>query len=256
MSENFINDDMSYYDNEVDNEDDNGSNADFWETQNKIKKRVKIAIISLALVIVICISVFAFNYFYVKKSYESVASLVNLPEPNQQEATGEFVKQIDEYEIKFEIKANYVLNGRVVEKYHYQPFTIVNKLSEYDLGIVWGKLLGEDLEDMNFRNNGNRFLQYRYSQSFTEKMGGKEAIINSLSNNHIIPSEERILKCLRNLKEDDFIKLEGYLVDVTYTNIYNSYSANWTTSLSRTDHGDGACEVFYVTNLVWLKEQK
>jgi hypothetical protein len=24
--------------------------------------------------------------------------------------------------------------------------------------------------------------------------------------------------------------------------------------LSRTDHGDGACEVFYVTNLTWLKK--
>lgn len=247
MSQNLFDEDLNFYGGE------SQANDDFYEKQEKAKKRIKFAFISISLVLIICVSVFAFNYYNFKKPYELVASLVGLPDPNQQETTGEFVKVIDEYEVNFEKKANYVLYGRVEEKFHYNPSrSFINKLSEYDLGIVWGKLLAENLEDMKFRNNGSRFLTYRYSQSFTNKMGGKENIINSLSNNHIIPDNEYILKCLKYLKEGEYIKLEGYLVNVTYKSDFDK--GEWPTSLSRTDHGDGACEVFYVTNLTWLKK--
>ncbi len=32
-------------------------------------------------------------------------------------------------------------------------------------------------------------------------------------------------------------------------------SARWNSSTSRTDTGDGACEIIYVTDVKWLKER-
>ena len=120
--------------------------------------------------------------------------------------------------------------------------------------MIWGPLLAEDLEDqMTFKNNGNRFLKYSYKNSLVQKLGSKEAVTDSLSNNHVIHSSDHVLKLIRNIKEGDFIKIEGFLVDVHYSN--ESSKGYWPTSLSRTDHGDGACEVIYVTNIVWLIEE-
>ena len=56
---------------------------------------------------------------------------------------------------------------------------------------------------------------------------------------------------LRNVKEGDYIKIEGYLVYLYYSN--EDGRGEWTSSLTRTDRGDGACEVIYVKNITWLK---
>lgn len=218
------------------------------------KKKFILAGLSLVLVLVITLGIYIFTLYSVKKNYEFVASFVDLPDPVQTETSGEIVKEVGGYDVSFELKAHYVITGLVVEKRYYFPHKIENKLSRFDLGIVWGPLLAEDLDKyMTFKNNGNRFLTYRYSNDLTQKLGSKEAVINSLSNNHVIHSDETILKQIRNVKEGDYIKIEGYLVYVTM-NGKNSVT-HWDSSLSRTDHGDGACEIIYVTSLTWLKLQ-
>lgn len=218
-------------------------------------KKILIAIISFLLIIAVSASFIFFKYFYVTKPFETVENLQNLAMPLQEDASGEIKKVIDGYEVTFTIKANYTLCGMVVEKYYYMPTKIVNKVSRFDFGMVFGPLLSEDVKGlMTFRNNGSRFLKYGYDTRLSKKMGGREAVVDSISNNHIIHSDERVLKLARNVKEGDYIKIEGYLVDMDY--VGKNQKGNWPTSLSRTDHGDGACEVFYVTNITWLKEAK
>jgi hypothetical protein len=67
----------------------------------------------------------------------------------------------------------------------------------------------------------------------------------------VIHSSEHVLKLLRNIKKGDYIQIEGYLIDLVYEK--NGNKGNWSSSVSRTDHGDGACEIIYVTNVTWLK---
>lgn len=223
------------------------------EDKMSFKKKLIWIITSVVLVLAISLGIYIFTLFNVKKQYEYVASFTELPDPVQVETSGEIVKTVGNYEITYELKASYTITGLVVEKYYYFPSKIENRISRFDLGIVWGALLGEDLDAyMTFKNDGNRFLQYKYSNTLTQKLGGKEAVINSLSNNHMVHSDETILKYLRNVKEGDYIKVEGYLVYVTMKS--NNYVGHWDSSLSRTDHGDGACEIIYVTNITWLKQ--
>ena len=216
------------------------------------KQKILIAVTSIVLVLVITIGAFAFSLFYVKKDYETVASFSNMPEPVQIETTGGVTKEIDDYEINIEFKASYTLVGRVVEKYYYFPFKMINKLSRFDFGMAWGVMSDHTYDDyITYKNNGNRFLTYKYKNTLISKVG--ESFNNSLSNNHMIHANNHVLKLLRNVKEGQYIKIEGYLAYVSYKNKYSH--GTWNSSLSRTDHGDGACEVVYVTNITWLKEK-
>lgn len=215
------------------------------------RKKIIIVIVSVVLALVLSLSVFIFTLFNVKKNYEQVASLVDLPSPVQVETTGEIVKQVGGYEVKFNLKAAYTINALVVEKYYYAPYKIENRLSRFDLGLVWGPLLGEELDEyMSFKNDGKRFLNYKYSNELVQKLGSRDAVVDSLSNNHMVHADETVLKCLRDVREGDYIKIEGFLVYITMEN--DRQIKHWDSSLSRTDHGEGACEVIYVTSVTWL----
>ena len=229
-----------------------------FENQQKAKmprkKKLIIAGVCLFMALILSLGIYILTLFSVKKSYAYVKTYLDLPDPVQFETSGEIVKQVGEYEVTYELKAAYTIMGLVVEKYYYFPNKIENKISRFDLGIAWGPLLGVDLSKyMSFKNDGNRFLQYKYSNELTQLLGGKKAVIDSLSNNHMIHADETVLKCLRNVKEGDYIKVEGFLVYATMRKA--NYVGHWDSSLSRTDHGDGACEVMYVTNITWLKMQ-
>ena len=211
-------------------------------------KKIFIAAMAIIMVFVVGSTSCYFGFYYVKKDYSTVSSFVTLPDPVQEETSGEFKVNVYDNEVLYKKRAKYTLTGLVVEKHYYLPYKFQNKICRYDFGVVWGPLLDADLEEeMTFKNDGQRFLHYTYKYSLVKKLGSEEAIVNSLSNNHTIHANNHILKCFRNIKEGDYIKFEGYLVDAYYT------SRSWTTSLVRTDHGDGACEVFYVTNVTWLK---
>lgn len=217
------------------------------------KKKLIIAIISVAMCLILACGIYIFTLFNVKKEYETVPSLAAISQPIQKEYSDKIETTLDGYNLTYTIKAAYSLSGKVVEKYYYIPYDIINKIARFDLGMIWGPLLTEDLTDqITFNNTGTRFLKYTYKNSLVQKLGGKENIVNNLSNNHAIHSNEHVLKLLRNIKKGDFIRIEGYLVDVYYSK--GNAHGTWPTSLSRTDHGDGACEIIYITNIVWLTE--
>lgn len=226
-------------------------NLDFPIKKMSKKKKILITTISILLVLVISTTIFAFSFYYVKKDYETIASFVNISEPIQEEITGGITKQVGDYNVTFDFKAKYTLVGRVVNKHYYPPYKIANRLSNYDFGIAWGVLSDSTYDELiKYRNNGQRTLVTTYKNSLVDKLVGKD-FLNSYSNNHMIHADKRVLKLLRNVKEGQYIKIIGYLSYVTYKN--NNGYGTWNSSLTRTDRGDGACEVIYVTNIIWLK---
>lgn len=66
------------------------------------------------------------------------------------------------------------------------------------------------------------------------------------ANTHVIPYNEYIFKKLVKIKEWDIIELKWYLVNV----IDNKSWYVFKTSLSRSDTWAGACEIFYITNII------
>ena len=82
-----------------------------------------------------------------------------------------------------------------------------------------------------------------------------EKVLENCTNNHLIPSDNKTRKLVDYIKEGEFVNIEGYLVNIKVIGKNGSYFV-WDTSTNRSDSGNGACETIYVTNVVWLKEEK
>ena len=54
------------------------------------------------------------------------------------------------------------------------------------------------------------------------------------------------------VRRGDHIRIKGYLVNVDAVKPNGSESYYWHSSTSRTDTGDGACEVIYATEISWV----
>ena len=59
----------------------------------------------------------------------------------------------------------------------------------------------------------------------------------------MIPKNDRIATQLMRLRVGDYVELAGYLVQAHFE------TGTWTSSLTRSDTGDGACEILYVTRV-------
>ena len=65
------------------------------------------------------------------------------------------------------------------------------------------------------------------------------------SNMHMIPANRDVEKRLKSARVGAIIELSGYLVGIQERGQWT-----WVTSLSRTDTGDGACEIVWVERVV------
>ena len=83
-------------------------------------------------------------------------------------------------------------------------------------------------------------------------VGDVENVERSASNNHIIPADDRIKRTVLKIRRGDRVKLEGYLVDVKAADDKGN-TFTWNSSTTRTDTGDGACELIYVTKAEIVK---
>jgi hypothetical protein len=78
----------------------------------------------------------------------------------------------------------------------------------------------------------------------------KDEIISHSTNVHIIPSTLAIASRCKSLRAGSLIHLSGDLVEASGPGI-----KSWKSSLSRTDTGDGACELMWVKEMSILNEK-
>lgn len=188
---------------------------------------------------------------YVSKEYETV-DLRNLPTPTQTACKGSTMLDVDGANVKLEHLAEYKIQARVVDVQDYVPYSLGDELSPVDFGLAWGYIArDENIEKLEFASKGTRFLSYNTDdRAWYSNNGGWNSIGTYISNNHIIPADDEIRKAVKAVKVDDYIELTGYLVRATCSNP----SFRWTSSLTRTDDGAGACEVFLVEDIKWLED--
>ncbi len=139
--------------------------------------------------------------------------------------------------------AEYKLSGRVVSRETYSSGW-EGTISPIDLAIVWGKLSEPEYDQYMSYSQGNRwyFFKYKPSPPFDQSF-----VISHSSNNHIIPANRNIRLAAKSIKKKDVVVLEGSLVSLK--GIYKGEEVTWNSSLSRTDTGNGSCELFYVTKV-------
>ena len=136
--------------------------------------------------------------------------------------------------------AEYKISGMVVGKETYSSGWD-GEISPVDLAIVWGKLAEPEYDRYISYSQRNRWYFYNYKSG---SPFDNSYIISHSGNHHIIPANENVHRAIKTIKEKERVVLEGFLVNIKGS--YKGETVTWNTSLSRTDTGNGSCELFYV----------
>jgi len=138
------------------------------------------------------------------------------------------------------LQARYDITARVlsVEPYHMDGGA---KLSPLDFAVGWGPM-SDSAVLAHFRvTQGARFFTI-YPDEEAIDLG---TALRGSANMHLIPSSRRVRKQLEGVRAGNVVRLQGYLVNVSRADGYT-----WNSSLTRHDTGAGACELFYVEDVV------
>lgn len=138
-------------------------------------------------------------------------------------------------------KADYRIAGRVVSKRHYYMDWYA-KVAPVDLALAWGPMATHQYDKYVSYSHSDRFYHYEYTH---DSPVDKNFIGTHSANEHLIPANSYIAKVLKSIKLDEIIELEGYLVNVVGQD-GDDGEVLLQSSLTRTDTGDGGCELVYV----------
>ena len=136
-----------------------------------------------------------------------------------------------------EAVARYEVTARVLGTKRYWGGPAHN-LVPYDMAIGWGRMSDQSVLDQLKFSQGNRFFFYRWQN---QPPLPRAEIESHAANLHIIAATSVVANRVRSARTGELLGLRGYLVNVT-----GPRGFHWRTSLSRTDTGNGACELFYV----------
>jgi hypothetical protein len=162
---------------------------------------------------------------------------VTVPEsPVQESALGAASFEFESYTIH--PLANFKGRARVLSRKDYRSGR-ESDLSPVDLALGWGPMSDERvLEKVSIRQSGRwYFWQVR------EFPIPRRDIERNSANMHIIPASSEVRDALGDIREGQVIEFRGKLVKAEGDNNWR-----WTSSLTRDDTGDNACE------LVWVEE--
>ena len=180
---------------------------------------------------------FAYWYFHRPITYEpgvligSDPTQVNLPRDEPAIDFGDFhLKPL----------ARFTLNARLLHSrvYRFDPGA---RLVPIDLAVGWGPMSDQQVLDRLHITQSMRFFWYEYQNP---PPISKDQIINHATNIHIIPSTPELSAICKSLRCGALLHLSGELVEATGPQI-----GTWRSSLSRTDSGNGACELLYLEKM-------
>jgi hypothetical protein len=211
------------------------------QNYNQSTSYIRIIVIML---VVIAASIITAKYFLEKPiSVEEVTTPLNpLEDPVQNEVQDleSFTFNKGNLLLLIFPQKEYEITAKVVSKKRYHDGWGA-KIVPYDFTLAWGKLTELGMKKLIKYSQMRRFYFFKYTWNcpLTQDYIGEHS-----SNNHLIPANENILNVFRKIKKGDIIQLWGYLVNIEGT--YKGRDVNWRTSTTRTDTGNGACEVIYV----------
>ena len=134
--------------------------------------------------------------------------------------------------------ASFMIEAKVLSAKHYAPINHEGTLSPVDLALGWGPMSDNSvLRDINIRQSKR---WYRYNYQMPPPIP-KPQIIKHSSNMHLIPANPEVAKKIKKAKRGELVAFSGYLVKIK-----NEDGWYWNSSTSRTDSGNGACELIWV----------
>ena len=136
--------------------------------------------------------------------------------------------------------ARFEIEARVLSRERYR-FDRGASLSPVDLALGWGPMSDQAVLDQIDISQGGRFYRWRVERYPIPR----RAIIEHSANMHMIPADDVVERDLLNVREGEVVRIEGYLVKAS-----SEKGGSWTSSLTRKDSGDGACELVWVENVL------
>lgn len=135
--------------------------------------------------------------------------------------------------------ATYSIHARVLSRRKYSS-DATSEISPLDLLVGWGPMSDTAvIETMDFRQS----QRFGYWQPSAASPLSPDEITVHAANMHLIPANEAVRDRLLSLRVGSLVQLRGKLIEATRS----GQSGNpWRSSLTRTDRGNHACEIFYV----------
>ena len=139
-------------------------------------------------------------------------------------------------------QADFIVEARVLsrEKYYMDASS---ELSSLDLALGWGAMSDTAVIEKLDIKQSVRFYTWRMERATISI----QDVIRQSSNMHMIPANDQVAKQLSKIREGNLVRISGQLVNITSPSGFA-----WSSSVSRTDTGPGACEVIYVTGVSQL----
>jgi hypothetical protein len=132
--------------------------------------------------------------------------------------------------------AKFALSARVLSRADYS-WDAGAALVPVDLALGWGRMSDSSVLDKIEISQSGRFYFWRVSEFPIPE----NEIIESSANMHLIPADATIQRAIERTRIGDVVTFDGYLVEANGPNGYK-----WTSSLTRSDSGAGACELVWV----------
>jgi hypothetical protein len=133
-------------------------------------------------------------------------------------------------------RASYEIEARVLSIEHYR-FDGGAELAPLDFAVGWGPMSDSAVLEHFRVAQGARFFTIYPDEEAIDLT----AALHVSANMHLIPATAQIRDRLDEMRPGNIVQLRGLLVNASGPNRYE-----WRTSLTRSDTGDGACELFYV----------
>jgi hypothetical protein len=140
--------------------------------------------------------------------------------------------------------ANFRVRARVLLTEHYWWGREAD-VAPVDLTLGWRIMSNQEILD------GLRIYHMRRAYAWMPRDGRLPAseadIIAHSANMHMVPSTAELADRLRAIHTGDLIDIRGYLIEIKFPD-----GGTWRSSLTRTDTGNGACELVWVDDLTKL----
>lgn len=157
--------------------------------------------------------------------------------PLQQDLNDRPVIRVDNYVLS--PVADFQLEARVLGRRDYRRDAGA-RLAPIDLALGWGPMARPEVIDQVAIRQRGRFYFWQVESYPIERA----EIIRNSANMHLIPASPAVFAELKRAERGRQIRLRGYLVNVDRADGWR-----WRSSTTRSDSGDGACELILVTRV-------
>ena len=120
------------------------------------------------------------------------------------------------------------------------------KFSPVDFAVSWGLFANPFIASKISVEQYDRYLKWGMDRLPVPAEQAKQMV----SNIHIVPANPQIAKKIRHVSRGDLVRLKGELIEIKADDLV------WRSSLTPTDTGDGACEVFRVKSIEWIEKKE